>query len=51
MKIAVSLNFNNFLIMPPAYYNYEDKDDTPDKGGCGGGVGGACAANKNQFSY
>jgi 4-hydroxy-tetrahydrodipicolinate synthase len=26
MKIAVSLNFNNFLIMPPAYYNYEDKD-------------------------
>jgi 4-hydroxy-tetrahydrodipicolinate synthase len=26
MKIAVSLNFNNFLVMPPAYYNYEDKD-------------------------
>ena len=23
MKIALSLNFNNFLIMPPAYYKYE----------------------------
>tara|TARA_B100001121_G_C18603392_1_gene580618 strand:+ start:45 stop:929 length:885 start_codon:yes stop_codon:yes gene_type:complete len=26
LKIATSLNFNNFLIMPPAYYKYEDKD-------------------------
>ena len=26
MKIAVSLNFNDFLIMPPAYYKYEDKE-------------------------
>ena len=26
MKIAVSLNFNKFLIMPPAYYNYQDSD-------------------------
>ena len=26
MKIASSLNFNNFLIMPPAYYKYADKE-------------------------
>ena len=26
MKIATSLNFKKFLIMPPAYYKYEDKD-------------------------
>ena len=26
MKIATSLDFNNFLIMPPAYYKYEDWD-------------------------
>jgi len=26
MKIAKSLNFNNFLIMPPAYYKYGDKE-------------------------
>jgi len=26
MKISVSLNFKKFLIMPPAYYKYEDKD-------------------------
>ena len=26
MKIAVSLNFKKFLIMPPAYYNYHDSD-------------------------
>ncbi len=26
MKIANSLNFDKFLIMPPAYYKYEDKD-------------------------
>tara|TARA_B100001057_G_scaffold127674_1_gene126651 strand:- start:889 stop:1773 length:885 start_codon:yes stop_codon:yes gene_type:complete len=26
MKIAISLNFKRFLIMPPAYYNYEDKE-------------------------
>jgi len=26
MKIAISLGFKNFLIMPPAYYKYEDKD-------------------------
>ena len=26
MKIATSLSFKNFLIMPPAYYKYEDKD-------------------------
>ena len=26
LKIAISLNFKNFLIMPPAYYKYEDKD-------------------------
>ena len=26
LKISVSLNFNKFLIMPPAYYKYEDKD-------------------------
>ena len=26
IKIANSLNFKKFLIMPPAYYKYEDKD-------------------------
>jgi|TARA_B110000114_G_scaffold44215_1_gene46806 4-hydroxy-tetrahydrodipicolinate synthase len=26
MTIASSLNFNNFLIMPPAYYKYGDKE-------------------------
>ncbi len=26
MKIASTLNFNNFLIMPPAYYKYGDKE-------------------------
>ena len=26
MKIATSLRFKKFLIMPPAYYKYEDKD-------------------------
>ena len=26
MKIATSLNFNEFLIMPPAYYKYGDKE-------------------------
>ena len=26
MKIASSLNFDNFLIMPPAYYKYGDKE-------------------------
>jgi len=26
MKVATSLNFSNFLIMPPAYYKYGDKD-------------------------
>jgi len=26
MKIAISLNFNDFLIMPPAYYNYGDRE-------------------------
>ena len=26
MKIATSLNFNDFLIMPPAYYRYGDKE-------------------------
>ncbi len=26
MQISVSLNFKKFLIMPPAYYKYEDKD-------------------------
>ena len=26
LKIAGSLNFKNFLIMPPAYYKYEDVD-------------------------
>ena len=26
MKVARSLNFNNFLIMPPAYYKYGDKE-------------------------
>ncbi len=26
LKIASSLNFNHFLIMPPAYYKYEDKN-------------------------
>ena len=26
MKIATSLNFNDFLIMPPAYYKYTDND-------------------------
>ncbi len=26
MKIALSLNFKRFLIMPPAYYKYGDKD-------------------------
>ena len=26
MKVAISLNFKKFLIMPPAYYKYEDKE-------------------------
>ena len=26
MKVAPSLNFDNFLIMPPAYYKYGDKE-------------------------
>tara|TARA_Y100000992_G_C21203601_1_gene461754 strand:- start:184 stop:1068 length:885 start_codon:yes stop_codon:yes gene_type:complete len=26
MKIAISLNFRKFLIMPPAYYKYEDAE-------------------------
>ena len=26
MKVALSLNFNNFLIMPPAYYKYGDRE-------------------------
>ena len=26
MKVATSLNFNEFLIMPPAYYKYGDKE-------------------------
>ena len=26
MKIARSLNFKTFLIMPPAYYKYGDKE-------------------------
>jgi 4-hydroxy-tetrahydrodipicolinate synthase len=26
MKIAISLSFNKFLIMPPAYYKYEDAE-------------------------
>ena len=26
MKIAISLDFNKFLIMPPAYYNYGDTE-------------------------
>ena len=26
MKVAISLNFNEFLIMPPAYYKYGDKE-------------------------
>ena len=26
MKIATSLKFNDFLIMPPAYYKYDDKN-------------------------
>ncbi|RPG97546.1 MAG: dihydrodipicolinate synthase family protein [Candidatus Pelagibacter sp. TMED106] len=26
MKIASSLNLNNFLVMPPAYYKYQDKE-------------------------
>ena len=26
MKVAISLNFKKFLIMPPAYYNYGDKE-------------------------
>ena len=26
IKISMSLNLNHFLIMPPAYYNYTDKD-------------------------
>ena len=26
MKVATSLNFKKFLIMPPAYYNYGDKE-------------------------
>ena len=26
MKIAISLNFKNFLVMPPAYYKYKDSD-------------------------
>ena len=26
MKVAISLNFKKFLIMPPAYYKYEDEE-------------------------
>ena len=26
MKIAMTLGFNKFLIMPPAYYKYEDNE-------------------------
>ena len=26
MRVAISLNFEKFLIMPPAYYKYSDKD-------------------------
>ena len=26
MKVSTSLNFNDFLIMPPAYYKYGDKE-------------------------
>ena len=26
MKVATSLNFNYFLLMPPAYYKYKDKE-------------------------
>ena len=26
MSVASSLNFNDFLIMPPAYYKYGDKE-------------------------
>ena len=26
MKVATSLNLNKFLIMPPAYYKYGDKE-------------------------
>ena len=26
MKIAISLNLNKFLIMPPAYYKYSDSE-------------------------
>ncbi len=26
MRISVTLNFKKFLIMPPAYYKYQDKD-------------------------
>ena len=26
MRVAKSLGFNSFLIMPPAYYNYDDRD-------------------------
>ena len=26
MKVSTSLNFNDFLIMPPAYYQYGDKE-------------------------
>ena len=26
MRVANSLNFNSFLIMPPAYYKYDDRD-------------------------
>jgi len=26
MKVATSFNFNDFLIMPPAYYKYGDKE-------------------------
>ena len=26
MKVAISLNFNDFLIMPPAYYKYGDRE-------------------------
>ena len=28
MKVAISLNFKKFLIMPPAYYKYGDKEVT-----------------------
>ena len=26
MKVAISLNLKKFLIMPPAYYKYGDKE-------------------------